>query len=534
MRFDDSLATVLAADTDSPHGAAAAWRQLVDLAARHRVDATAAVERLRLLRAKVPASVRVASGRAMSAATVPAMLVALFAEDEPAIAAPVLRSVRLAADDWLTLLPTLSPTARAILRHRRDLPDAVVRGLASFGAADFVLEHDAPICVQPVHTPTPVATEPLVMSSSPDAADEPRFEIADLVARIDAFRRQRPGPVADEQLLSGDSFQFHTDAAGVIRWIEGVARGALIGVSLASSDEQGAVRIDGEAGVAIRARRPFRDAILTVAGTSSASGRWRLAGQPRFDRASGEFTGVAGVARRIGDQASVVTASDALRELVHELRTPANAITGFAELIATELLGPVPAVYRDRAQLVRRQGDALADAIADLDTAARLDGGALELRPAPLDLSAMVRREVADLQAVAQARHVRLAVSAGGAANAFVDDRMARRLFGRLLAAAITAALPGEQLIVQVAAKTRSIRVHVTRPRTLTASDDRLLAIDEEDGGDELLLLGIGFTLRLVRSLAEALGGSLSVGAERLTLRLPAAVTATMEQAAAQ
>ena len=36
------------------------------------------------------------------------------------------------------------------------------------------------------------------------------------------------------------------------------------------------------------------------------------------------------------------TPADSLRQLVHELRTPTNAIAGFAEMIETQILGPVP------------------------------------------------------------------------------------------------------------------------------------------------------------------------------------------------
>ena len=72
---------------------------------------------------------------------------------------------------------------------------------------------------------------------------------------------------------------------------------------------------------------------------SAAAGEWRLAGAPRFDRRTGRFEGLAGVARREQASTPSVSASDSLRQLVHELRTPANAIAGFAELIGTELRG---------------------------------------------------------------------------------------------------------------------------------------------------------------------------------------------------
>ena len=87
---------------------------------------------------------------------------------------------------------------------------------------------------------------------------------------------------------------------------------------------------------------------------------------------------------------------------------------------------------------------------------------------------------------------------------------------------------------MQIVVKTRSVRLHLTRPRGLPVADERLLTIDAGERLDDLLPLGVGFTLRLVRGLAAALGGSLAITPDRLTLRLPAAVTAEMEQATAQ
>ncbi|MFY0104416.1 histidine kinase dimerization/phospho-acceptor domain-containing protein, partial [Acinetobacter baumannii] len=75
-----------------------------------------------------------------------------------------------------------------------------------------------------------------------------------------------------------------------------------------------------------------------------------------------------------------------MRQLVHELRTPTTAIAGFAEMIEGELLGPVPAPYRDYAGNIRHQARGLLGAIDDLDTAARLDSNALDLRPESVDL----------------------------------------------------------------------------------------------------------------------------------------------------
>ena len=96
MRFDDSLETVLSADMSTPFGAQSAWRQLVDLIGRGRAEATPdAMARLRALRDAVPVAVRAASARALADAEPPVDLVGLFAEDDAAVAATVLRAAQI-------------------------------------------------------------------------------------------------------------------------------------------------------------------------------------------------------------------------------------------------------------------------------------------------------------------------------------------------------------------------------------------------------------------------------------------------------
>lgn len=592
MRFDDSLKTVLASDAATGFGAQATWRQLVDLLGRGRTGAVSAtIDRLRSLRPDVPGPVRAASARALAFARPPAPLVALFAEDDLAIAAPVLRTASLAADDWLALLPSLTPQGRSVLRHRRDLPEAVMRGLASLGSIDFVLGHtgeadamtDAPSDqVRPGAADAdtaPAEPLPIAAPATPPLAETPfqpvaavargipvvaealrrveeerrvpvaveapgRFEIADLVARINAFQRDRPEPaVSAPSPTPPDAFSFETDAAGTIRWVEGVARAALVGVSLAHSAPQGLAQVDGTAAGAFRGRARFADARLVVEGSSTAAGGWRLAASPLFDPATGRFIGYRGAARRPRPDEIAEprdegrAASESLRQLVHELRTPTNAIAGFAELIETQLLGPVAPAYRDQAGAIRSHTMALLDAIDDLDTAARIAGHALELRPTAVAVEPLIARVLADLAPLARLRGAGIAFAPGEEHRVSADDRAVERLVGRLLAALVSASGHGERLRLKVKAKAdATIAIHVDRPAALAAiGDDALLAIDAEDVDGPLEgapLLGTGFALRLARNLAAELGGALTIGADRLTLRLPAALDREVEQAA--
>lgn len=575
MRFDDSLKTVLASDAGTGFDAQATWRQLVDLIGRGRVEATAVtIAQLRSLRSGVPTGVRAASARALAFARPPAPLVALFAEDDLPIAAPVLRTASLPAEDWLALLPTLTPQGRSVLRHRRDLPEAVARGLASLGSVDFVLGHEGETAASPEPAATPAAiveapASPLAETSfqpvaelvrgipvvaealrraeserSPAASEPPaRFEIADLVARIDAFQRERPGPAAIEPSPAAplDGFAFETDAAGTIRWVDGTARAALIGVSLAHSAPQGLAQVDGVAAGAFRGRARFADARLVIDGSSVAAGGWRLAAVPIFDDGSGRFAGYRGQARRPRSDESAEprdatrAASESLRQLVHELRTPTNAIAGFAELIETQLLGPVAPAYREQAGAIRSQTMALIGAIDDLDTAARIAGQALKLRPTSVALTPLIARVLADLAPLARLRGAGIAFNPGADHHVVADDRAVERLVGRLLAALVAASTNGERLRLRVKAKgDASIAIHVDRPAALAAiGDEALLSIDAEtDPAEGAPLLGTGFALRLARNLAAELGGSLTIGADRLTLRLPAALDRKVGQAA--
>ncbi|MFX8047648.1 hypothetical protein ABTK64_20245, partial [Acinetobacter baumannii] len=86
----------------------------------------------------------------------------------------------------------------------------------------------------------------------------------DIVARIDAFQRDRDEPdglPANDVALELDEaqaehFSFETDARGVVRWVAGVARAALIGMPLDGTQSLGA-QVDGSATGAFRRRAGF-------------------------------------------------------------------------------------------------------------------------------------------------------------------------------------------------------------------------------------------------------------------------------------
>ncbi|WP_349293242.1 sensor histidine kinase [Sphingomonas lycopersici] len=569
LRFDDSLKTVLAADASTPFGAQAAFRQIADLAARGRIEETPELlARLRELRERVPLAVRAAAARALALATPSAGLVAVFAEDDQSVAAPVLRAARLDDANWCALLPSLGPTGRAILRHRDDLSEAVTRALESFGPADFALGHDRAEAEPVEAAPAEVIEEHPVVSSAPPPQPAPLaavlgiepatapgggFQIAALVDRIAAFRQLHgEHPVATAEPVEPraaepaaaapiERFGFETDASGVIRWVDAAPRAAVIGIGFLTPGGDGRPHVDGVASGAFRHRTAFNDARLSIAGRSALAGDWRISGVPMFDPASGRFVGFRGAARRPRvDEGAIGRRADnggveGLRRLVHELRSPTNAIAGFSELIETAMLGPVPDVYRQRAAAIRTQAADLVGAIEDLELAARIEGDALDLHEGAVALAPLLARTLDELAPLMRLRGCTVDLAPVPPALALAcDERIAERLVGRLVAALIASAADGERLAIDVRDEGADVAIDITRPLALaTIPDTALLTLDAEREVEMpgAPLLGTGFAIRLARNLATELGGALIIDADRLTLRLPTGLIDDMGQA---
>ena len=538
MRFDDMIATVLGQPSDRPDRRSAKWRQLVDLLAQRNVrtesgEVDQAYAFLREHRADVEPAVRQQSARALAGLVIDPALIVFFAEDNPAIAAPLITGARLESRDWLDILPRLGPTARALLRHRRDLTGEVRQALGMFGASDFVLGASA---------------EAQAAASVPAARGE--SQIRELVERIEAYRRRKGDdhrPTAPIESEPVEGFHWESGSDGIIRWIEGAPRGPLIGQSIAAIAVIGRFGVDGQAAGAFEKRTPFRDARFSVAGEGPASGEWRISGVPFFDPARGSFLGYRGTARRPRLDETALTSSpglfgsqlpaDALRQLIHELRTPLNAIVGFAEMIEGQYMGPAPTTYRGRAADIVEQAQRLLSAVDDLDTAARIETCRLELEEGAVDTVALVSRLHESYERLAAERGSRLTLEVeAGLPLARAEAAAAERMVSRLLAATIGLARPDETIAARMNLIHRGdrslLRLSLDRPETVEGlSEAALLDPGYSPDGDwpGAPALGLGFALRLVRNLAEAVGGTLLIEEKTISLLLPALIEAPTE-----
>lgn len=546
MRFNDMIATVLAQREEPPSALAAKWRQLVDLIAQgaEEGDSAEAFAWLRANRGRLPAASRRQAAESLAGRRVSPAILTFFAGDQPQVAAPVIAGARLGAAEWLDLLPSLSPTARSLLRHRRDLPADVRHALAGFGGSDLALSGAV---AEAAHGAVEAGIEPLLRGSD--------SQIRDLVARIETFRRQREtAPAEPDAPPAIESFHWEAGVDGIIFWVEGAPRGPIVGQGIASIAERGQYGVDGQAAGAFEKRAPFRDARFNVAGTGPAAGDWRISGVPFFDPRQGHFLGYRGTARRprVDEVARPENApaaaaaaglfgtsipAESLRQLIHELRTPLNAIVGFAEMIDGQYMGPAASAYRSRAADIMEQAQNLLSAVDDLDTAARIETRRLQLDESSVDAVSLLCRLHDAYERVAQLRGSRIAIEiARDLPPARVEQGAAERMFARILAATIGLAREGETIGATMGigylggdaggdpVRRPMLCLSIDRPAAIAGLDEAALldpGYSPEGDWPGAPALGLGFALRLVGNLAEAVGGALVVGDTRFFLYLP-------------
>lgn len=580
MRFNDLMQTVLAAEDRSGLGAVTLWRQCVDLLAQNdRHDRSplpvgereGLLQRLTALRPKLTETQRIATVVELGGRLRSPTLVRFFAHDRPAIAAAAIARAQLPQGSWIDLLPSLTPTARGVLRGRRDIGPDVRKALEAFGPSDLVLTLEPggastaedmllTLDMREASPEEGIARPALGLVRDHDDAPAPGpvgdgNQIRNLVDRIARFTSgRRPIEAAESpvqpQVAPSRAFTFETDASGVLMWVDGGPRAALIGLCLGEVAIDGGSGPDGHVAGAFARRSGFQNGRFTIVGGAMA-GEWRLSATPFFDPQSGRFQGYRGQARRphLHEVASLPQAepvaiaglsADSLRQLVHELRTPLNAILGFAEIIEQQLFGATGPEYRDMAGKIVGDARHLLAAFDDLDLAARVSRGDAAGAAQILDPALLVTHVVTRFQEQAGAGSIPIDIAiAPRLPLVRIDpvraERMVQHLVRTLISVSpVDAALTGSCWARSEGGEGRVV-LAIDRPQSLTGMEEaQLLDPGYMPDGDwaDGPLLGLGFSLRLIRSLATGAGGSLDIEPGRILLSLPAASAA--EDAAGQ
>ena len=545
MHFDDRLATVLRLRATGERAAKTQFRQLLDLLGERPQAGDPALKaaaylRLIALGEMIPVQVRSTLVGESGWRFRNPELVKWFGEAHPHIAAAALYRAQLTGPEWEALIPNLPIRARGFLRHRRDLPREAVQVLDRLGVSDRALPQPEPLelideLVPPEDLETPPPLSEVAQSDQPARNPSPgKDDVRSLVERIEGFRRASRAergldedsrsprlPMGDEDLEADtelDHFLFGANSEGKIDWAEANIAPMVVGIDLGTLGSTAVAQ-------ALLRRQPLHNTRLMLRGARRIEGEWIVDAAPRFTRNEGRFYGYVGRFRRVMPEVADPHGAEAdrLRQLLHELRTPVNAMQGYAEIIQQQMIGPVPHEYRSIAATIAGDSAHILAGFDELDRLARLESGALDLEAGQCDFAAIARRQVMQLQTVLSPRVARFDAHLGDArAPLALAQPEAEMLAWRLLATLAGATGAGEAIRLDLDTEGDQIEFAIALPATLREAED-IFSVETRPATGALSagIFGAGFSLRLARAEARVAGGDLLRDGERLVLSLP-------------
>ena len=224
-----------------------------------------------------------------------------------------------------------------------------------------------------------------------------------------------------------------------------------------------------------------------------------------------------------------------LATLSHELRTPLTAVLGWARLLRSGALDEASSARALEA--VERNAEAQRQLIEDVLDVSRIVAGKFRLDVRPVKIISAVEAAVDSVRPAAEAKGIRLTVSAAPVAGLVSGDASRlQQVFWNLLTNAVKFTPAGGQVEVRVAADGGEVRVEVSDTGQGIETEFLPHVFDRFRQADQQITRkhgGLGLGLSIVRHLVEAHGGTIraeSAGEGRgatFTITLPLAPEAT-------
>ncbi len=384
----------------------------------------------------------------------------------------------------------------------------------------------------------------------------------EVIERREAIRARRR--FNDFARASGDWF-WETDREGRLRYVS-ERFAALTGTPAALWErrylwEIAAPKSQGDLETALReaiaARRPFRGVGFAMAGEDGEERICQLAGVPVFDPEDGGFQGYRGAgidttlaareAERRRDaqrhleevletltrknleldlaharaEAALKAKNEFLASMSHELKTPLNAIIGFAEAMGMEVFGALDERYKSYARDIGKAGRHLLGLINDLLDVSVMETANLALDLRPVALGEVIEQALAFVRLRAEEREIAVeAPKRVGAVQVMADDRRLLQILVNLLTNAVKFTPAGGHIGVKLRTdrRKRIVRVVVwdTGIGIPTDAQERIFEKFHQirDSVYSHRNEGAGLGLHISRELARLMGGEITVESE--------------------
>jgi signal transduction histidine kinase len=200
----------------------------------------------------------------------------------------------------------------------------------------------------------------------------------------------------------------------------------------------------------------------------------------------------------------------------HEMRTPLNAILGYADLMEMGVGGELPQGQRHHLERIRVGGRHLLDLINDVLDLAQAEAQRLEMDLRPVDLEAVVEEVVALLESQAEAKGIGIRLEAPDEQVPHVqaDLRRLRQVLTNLLGNAVKFTDEGTVTVRFGVAADGTVRVHVADTGIGIDPDVLPLVFGEFYQAQGSLTRergGSGLGLAISQRLARQMGGDIDV-----------------------
>jgi signal transduction histidine kinase len=204
-----------------------------------------------------------------------------------------------------------------------------------------------------------------------------------------------------------------------------------------------------------------------------------------------------------------------LAAVSHELRSPLNAILGFADVLGTEVDGPLTPAAREDVEQIRGSGVHLLELINDILEFSALEGGQLKLSRSRVDLGLVAGEVVREAAGVLGSKPVRVCVGGEAEVCAYADARRVRQILQNLVGNAIKFTQQGEVAITLQRDGSRAVaRVRDTGPGISAAERAAIFEEYRQVGEASVRRRGTGLGLAIARRLVLMHGGLITVDSE--------------------
>jgi len=203
--------------------------------------------------------------------------------------------------------------------------------------------------------------------------------------------------------------------------------------------------------------------------------------------------------------------SDFLAALSHELRTPLNVILGFADVLLSEVDGPLSAEARENLQVVRQSGSHLRSLINDILDLSALETGRLNLQLKQTNLWSIAADVVRESRVAAEAKNLSIEVH-GEVVEAVADQLRVRQVLGNLVSNAVKFTSRGG-VVVAVGKTAEHATITVTDTGPGIAKEEQAAVFEEyrQSGDWQARGAGSGLGLAITRRLVRMHGGRIEL-----------------------